>query len=191
MTLRSLPVLICALALVLAGCSSGGTNGADGGPTGSGAGTTASGEAGGAGGDGQETSTQTGGTDGGDGSAGEGQPATLTLTVAETSLGAVLANGEGRTVYLFTPDKVGKKSVCTGPCTEVWIPVRSAGEPAAGDGVDASLISTIERPDGSRQITYNGHPLYTLVDDAAPGDVKGQSVGGVWFAVTPAGEQAG
>ena len=128
---------------------------------------------------------------GGEGGAAETGAPALTLTLAETSLGQVLADGRGHTVYLFTPDKVGKKSVCTGPCTEVWIPVRSQDEPAAGEGVDASLISTIERPDGSEQVTYKGHPLYTLIDDESPGDVKGQSVGGVWFAVTPAGEQAG
>jgi predicted lipoprotein with Yx(FWY)xxD motif len=195
MTTRSLLVLLSVLALALAGCSSGsdssegsgGTNGAGGATTGTvgGEGGEASGE-----GDGEASGGQTGGT--GDGAATcEADASAFLLTVAETSLGPILADGRGHTVYLFTPDKVGKKSVCTGPCTQVWIPLRQEGEQAAGDGVDASLIATIKRPDGSKQVTYKGHPLYTMIEDKQPGEVKGQSVGGVWFAVTPSGEQAG
>lgn len=192
MSRRSLLVLLCVLALALAGCSSGsdssegggGTNGTGGGATGGEGGET-SGED-----DGQAAGGQDGGT--GDGAAtGEAEAAAVLLTVAETSLGQILVDGRGHTVYLFTPDNVGKKSVCTGPCTEVWVPLRPDGEQAAGDGVDASLIATINRPDGSKQVTYKGHPLYTMIEDEQPGEVKGQSVGGVWFAVTPAGEQAG
>ena len=189
MSLRSLSMLLCACALVVAGCSGGSDEGSPAGATTGATPTTPDGATGGSG-----DGTQEGGAGteaGGEGEAAETGAPALTLTLAETSLGQVLADGRGHTVYLFTPDKVGKKSVCTGPCTEVWIPVRSQDEPAAGEGVDASLISTIERPDGSEQVTYKGHPLYTLIDDESPGDVKGQSVGGVWFAVTPAGEQAG
>lgn len=114
----------------------------------------------------------------------------MTLTVVESKLGSILAAGDGHTVYLFTPDKKDK-SVCTGPCTEDWAPLAADGEPALGDGVDASLVKAIKRPDGSKQISYAGHPLYTFSGDAKPGDVNGQSIGGVWFAVTPDGQKAG
>ena len=193
MSARSLLVLLCVLALALAGCS-GGSDSSEGGggTTGTGGATTADGEGGEASGegDGEASGGQDGGTS--DGAAtGEAEAPAVLLAVAETSLGQILADGRGHTVYLFTPDKVGKKSVCTGPCTEVWIPLRPDGEQAGGEGVDASLIATINRPDGSKQVTYNGHPLYTMIEDEQPGEAKGQSVGGVWFAVTPAGEQAG
>jgi predicted lipoprotein with Yx(FWY)xxD motif len=113
-----------------------------------------------------------------------------TLAVAETSLGEVLVDGEGMTLYLFTNDS-GGASNCSGGCAETWPPLTVEGEPAGGEGVDAAKLGTIDRDDGSTQVTYNGHPLYLYQADAAPGDVSGQGVGGVWYAVTPAGEQAG
>jgi predicted lipoprotein with Yx(FWY)xxD motif len=58
----------------------------------------------------------------------------------------------------------------------------------AGEGVDATLLGTITRDDGSTQVTYNGWPLYYFHEDAAPGDTNGQGVGGVWFLVSPEGE---
>ena len=138
MSRRSLLVLLCVLALALAGCSSGSDSSEGGGGTnGTGGGTTAGAAEGEGGetsgeGDGEASGGQDGGT--GDGAAtGEAEAAAVLLTVAETSLGQILVDGRGHTVYLFTPDKVGKKSVCTGPCTEVWIPA-SAGRRAGGRG---------------------------------------------------------
>ena len=184
---RALLLLACALVLALAGCSSS-SESSGGGTATSGGSTAASGT----------TSSSDGSTTGGSGSTnGAGattdgtQPATaFTLTVAETSLGTILANGTGHTVYLFTPDKKNK-SVCTGPCTADWPPLSVSGEPTFGDGIDAGLVKVIKRPDGSKQLSYAGHPLYTFSGDANSGDVNGQSIGGVWFAVAPDGQRVG
>jgi predicted lipoprotein with Yx(FWY)xxD motif len=128
-----------------------------------------------------DTSTS---TTGGDATAGS------TVAVADTSLGQVLVDGEGRTLYLFTNDSEGSSS-CSGGCASTWPPLTVEGEATAGEGADAAMLGTIERDDGGTQVTYNGHPLYRYNADSAPGDVNGQGVGGVWYAVTPAGEQAG
>jgi predicted lipoprotein with Yx(FWY)xxD motif len=117
------------------------------------------------------------------------QPATAQagarLQTAKTSLGTILVDGEGRTLYLFTKDSPGT-SVCEGECLKAW-PILE-GELAAGDGVDGKLIGTISRSDGTTQATYRDWPLYYFAQDTAPGDVKGQGVNGVWFVVNPAGE---
>lgn len=122
-----------------------------------------------------------------DGADGGTTTADATVAVAETDLGEVLVDGDGFTLYLFTNDSEGS-SACTGGCASTWPPLTVDGEPSAGDGVDASLLGTITRDDGSTQVAYNGHPLYTYAPDEAPGDTTGQGVGGVWFALTPAGD---
>ena len=113
-----------------------------------------------------------------------------TVAVAETSLGEVLVDGEGMTLYLFTNDS-DSTSTCSGGCADTWPPLTVDGEPSGGEGVDAALLGTTDRDDGTTQVTYNGQPLYTYAADSAPGDVNGQGVGGVWYAVLPTGEQAG
>jgi predicted lipoprotein with Yx(FWY)xxD motif len=68
----------------------------------------------------------------------------------------------------------------------------ATGKPTAGAGLAASKLATIIRSDGTRQVTYNGHPLYLFVKDQKPGDVKGQGVtafGAAWFALSPSGDQ--
>lgn len=112
-----------------------------------------------------------------------------TLAVGSTPLGEVLVDGDGRTLYLFTRDTDGT-SACAGPCAEAWPPLTVDGEPVAGDGVDADDLGTITRDDGSRQVTYHGKPLYRYTPDEKAGDVRGQGVGEVWFAVTAEGEAA-
>jgi hypothetical protein len=82
--------------------------------------------------------------------------------------------------------------VCSGACAAAWPPLRTGAGPAVAGGANAALISTIPRSDGARQVTYNGHPLYTFVKDQKAGDVNGQGVsafGAAWFAVSPAGNQ--
>jgi predicted lipoprotein with Yx(FWY)xxD motif len=111
------------------------------------------------------------------------------VQVGETSLGDVLVDADGMTLYLFTRDTDGA-SACSGGCAEAWPPLTVEGEPTAGEGVDGADLGTIERDDGSMQVTYHGKPLYLYAADAEAGDVTGHEVGGVWFAVTPAGEQA-
>ena len=112
------------------------------------------------------------------------------LAVAETSLGEVVVDGEGMTLYMFTNDTQDSgESVCEGDCLVAWPPLE--GEPTAGEGVDESLLGTIERSDGSMQASYNGWPLYYWAQDTAPGDVTGQGVGDVWYVLDPAGEPIG
>jgi predicted lipoprotein with Yx(FWY)xxD motif len=118
-----------------------------------------------------------------------GRPATI--GVENGGLGQILDDSKGRTVYLFQKDK-GTTSACTGGCAAAWPPVRVSGKPIIGKGASASAIGTTKRPDGGRQVTYNGHPLYTYTGDQQPGDTNGQGLtafGGGWFALSPAGTQ--
>jgi predicted lipoprotein with Yx(FWY)xxD motif len=118
-----------------------------------------------------------------------GRPATV--GVESTSLGAIVANARGRTVYLFKRDS-GTTSACTGACATFWPPVRAVGGVTAGKGLTASKFGTSHRPDGRTQVTYNGHPLYTYTGDHNHGDTNGQGLtafGGGWFALSPAGNQ--
>jgi predicted lipoprotein with Yx(FWY)xxD motif len=103
-------------------------------------------------------------------------------------LGSILVDDKGMTLYLFTKD-TPNTSNCYDKCATAWPPLLTTGNPVAGEGVDASLLGTTTRKDGSVQVTYNGWPLYYYEKDKAPGDVVGQDVGGVWFVVSDTGEQ--
>src|SRR5215212_6815087 len=122
-----------------------------------------------------------------------GVPVTGEATVNAADVGTfgtVLVNGEGMPLYAFSSD-TGDTSACTGDCTTEWTPLASQGSPVAGDGVDATLLGTITRDDGTMQVTYNGHPLYTFADDTGAGDAAGQGMednGGTWNLVTATGE---
>lgn len=107
------------------------------------------------------------------------------ITTAETDLGTILVDSEGMTLYMFTNDSPGT-SACTGDCLVAW-PILE-DEPAAGKGVDETLLGSIEREDGTVQATYADWPLYYFAQDTAPGDVTGQAVNDVWFVLTPEGE---
>jgi predicted lipoprotein with Yx(FWY)xxD motif len=114
-----------------------------------------------------------------------------TVGVANESLGKILVDSQGRTLYLFLRDS-STKSTCTGACAAFWPPLRANGKPAVGSGASGSLLATTARPDGGPQMTYNGHPLYLYSADKKPGDTKGEGLtafGGSWFALTPAGAQ--
>ena len=107
------------------------------------------------------------------------------------SLGRILVDSQGRSVYLFKKD-TGTKSTCFGACAVQWPPVRANGKPTVGMGLTASKVGTTPRSDGKSQVTYNGHPLYRFVGDQAPGDTSGQGLtafGASWFVVSPAGNQ--
>ncbi len=96
-----------------------------------------------------------------------------------------LADGEGRSLYLFTVDTQGSgASNCDPDCLENW-PI-FVGPATAGDGVDAALMGEVA---DTGQVIYNGWPLYYFAGDAAPGDTNGHGVGDVWFLVDAAGEQ--
>ena len=110
------------------------------------------------------------------------------LTVADSSLGSILVDGDGNTLYLFTPDNQGE-SVCYDQCEDAWPPL--VDDFTAGDGIDAALLGTAPRTDGTDQVTYNGWPLYYFANDAAPGDVNGQGVNDVWYILSPDGQGIG
>jgi predicted lipoprotein with Yx(FWY)xxD motif len=114
-----------------------------------------------------------------------------TVGVASTRLGRILVDSHGRTLYLFKLDS-GGLSACTGACATAWPPLLAHGKPSVGSGASASLVASIQRANGTRQLTYNGHPLYTFVDDQKRGDLKGQGVsafGARWYVLSPAGDQ--
>lgn len=113
--------------------------------------------------------------------------ATVGLGEDET-LGSFLVDDKGMTLYLFTKD-TPNTTVCYDKCAVAWPPLLTTGDPVAGEGVDASLLGTTNRTDGTVQVTYNGWPLYYYEKDKAPGDVTGQDVGGVWYVVSPAGDK--
>jgi predicted lipoprotein with Yx(FWY)xxD motif len=109
----------------------------------------------------------------------------------EGSLGTILVDSRGRTLYLFQKDS-GTNSACSGACATNWPPLRASGKSTVGGGASASQLGTTARSDGKPQVTYNGHPLYRFVGDKKPGDTNGQGLtafGGSWFALTAAGNQ--
>jgi predicted lipoprotein with Yx(FWY)xxD motif len=118
--------------------------------------------------------------------AGEGTIA----TASEGELGTVVVDADGMTLYLFEQDENGQSS-CDGACAASWPPVTVEGSPVAGAGIQAGELGTTERPDGSTQVTYAGHPLYRYAGDSGPGDTNGQGLddfGAEWYAVSEDGE---
>lgn len=110
------------------------------------------------------------------------------LKVADTSLGAIVEDGDGKVVYQFDSDTQGSgASSCTGACLANWPPVHAGADAPMLDGITGA-VATITGTDGQPQLTLNGWPLYYYAGDANPGDTNGQGVGGVWWVVTAAGE---
>jgi predicted lipoprotein with Yx(FWY)xxD motif len=111
------------------------------------------------------------------------------VDLASSNLGKVLVDGQGRTLYLWEAD-TGTASTCSGACASAWPPLTTTGQPMAGPGVSASKLGTTERSDGTTEVTYNGHPLYTFAGDRAPGQTTGQGsdgFGAEWYVLSPAG----
>jgi len=115
-----------------------------------------------------------------------GAEAGAVVTTAESELGTILVDGDGMSLYLFTPDSPGV-STCTDDCLAVWPALLTEGEPVAEASAQQGLVSTLTREDGTVQVTYAGWPLYRYVADGAAGDINGQGVGDVWFVVGPDG----
>ena len=112
-----------------------------------------------------------------------------TIGMRSGPLGSYLADGSGRSLYLFTSDGVNSSS-CSGTCSTYWPALAGSGTPAAATGVTAGLLASFIRPDGSRQISYAGHPLYHYALDSAAGDTKGQGLndfGARWWLLSPSG----
>jgi predicted lipoprotein with Yx(FWY)xxD motif len=107
-----------------------------------------------------------------------------------TSLGTILVDSKGRTLYLFRKD-TGRRSHCSGSCAQAWPPLTTHLKPRARGGARQSMLSTSRRRNGAKQVLYNGHPLYRYAFDGAAGDTNGQgstAFGARWFVVAPSGK---
>ena len=156
-------------ALLVAACSSAGSS-----STGAAAGTPAAGTPAAAGSSPSSSAGASGGT---------------VIKTASTSAGTVLTNGSGRAVYLWVKD-TGDMSNCNGACAGAWPPVTTTGAATASGAAKASDLGTITRSDGSKQVTYDGHPLYYFSGDSGPGTATGQGsdgFGAKWWLVAPSG----
>jgi predicted lipoprotein with Yx(FWY)xxD motif len=114
-----------------------------------------------------------------------------TINTGQTSLGTVLVNSEGRTLYHFAKD-TATTSACTGQCATTWPPITvpSGQQPQAGSGVTGSL-TVINRPDGTQQAVFDGQPLYMYSGDTKAGDTNGEGIGGVWHVIKATGASTG
>ena len=161
--LFSLAALAVAGAMVLAACGGAGTSSLSGSAAGYGA--------------------PTAGSAGGSGAA-------SVVGTKTGSLGTFLVDGKGRALYLWEADH-GSTSTCTGACAQAWPPLTITGPPKASGAVRGSLLGTTKRADGSREVTYAGHPLYLFAGDSRAGQTTGQgstAFGAPWWVVTPAGK---
>jgi predicted lipoprotein with Yx(FWY)xxD motif len=117
-------------------------------------------------------------------------PARSTVTVHGSEYGKILFDGRGFALYAFTKDRKGGPSRCYGACAKAWPPYLVSSRATAGRGVKSSLLGTVRRRDGRRQVTYAGRPLYYYVGDRRPFQVLCQNVnefGGIWLVVRPNG----
>jgi predicted lipoprotein with Yx(FWY)xxD motif len=172
-TFPAIALLALGALLVVSGCG-GSSSSSSGGAYGSGGETTAAKS--------KETST-----------ASESSGAGAVAVADNPKLGKILVDSKGFTLYDFHKDK-GGKSACYGACANAWPPLTTSGAPQATNGAEAAKLGTAKRSDGTVQVTYAGHPLYTYVTDTKPGDVNGNdfsSFGAQWYALTPSGEEAG
>ena len=120
-----------------------------------------------------------------------GPSAMSTVGTRSTPLGQILVDSKGRTLYLFEADK-GTASSCYDACAGVWPPLTTTGAPAAGPGVNQSLLAITTRKDGSTEVVYNGHPLYYYVSDRKPDQTTGQGLnqfGAPWWVISAAGKE--
>jgi predicted lipoprotein with Yx(FWY)xxD motif len=117
-----------------------------------------------------------------------GAAAAVDLKTASSSEGNIVVDAKGMSVYFFTKDvKDSGTSACTGSCLTLWPPVTSASATPSAEGISGT-VGSITTPDGSKQLTLNGLPLYYFAKDKKPGDILGQGVSNVWYLSNPAGE---
>lgn len=112
-----------------------------------------------------------------------------TVKTSATTLGRILVDASGRSLYLYEKDK-GGRSACYTACAQVWTPLLTNGKPVAGTGAKASLLGITIRTGGTHQVTYAGHPLYRYALDKQPGQTKGEgskAFGADWYVLSPAG----
>ena len=127
--------------------------------------------------------------------AGAAAKGPATVKISNSSLGKILVNGSGRTLYMFTKDGRGNdRCVTTHGCASVWPPLTTNGKPVARSGAKSRLLGTIRLPNGGLQVTYAGHPLYTYSADVMPHEtdyVGSPQFGGTWYAVSSTGGKVG
>ena len=114
----------------------------------------------------------------------------VSIKASKGELGTFLTDSEGRTLYLWEADK-SSSSTCSGACAQAWPPLTTKAAPKAGAGVQASLLGTTKRDDGTMEVTYDGHPLYYFAGDSSPGQTSGQGndgFGAEWYVVAPNGK---
>jgi predicted lipoprotein with Yx(FWY)xxD motif len=112
-------------------------------------------------------------------------PARTQVSMRSTTLGSVLVDSRGHTLYVFDLDH-GTKSSCTGACTASWHAFLTSSKPVALHGVGAAKLGMAKRANGKFQVTFMGHPLYFYVGDRKAGDVHGASIAH-WAAFSPTG----
>ena len=118
---------------------------------------------------------------------------TAALKTRHGKIGTFLVDGHGRTLYLFQKDKT-TRSTCSGACATDWPPLLTSGKAKASGSVRKALLGTTKRSDGTTQVTYKGHPLYTYSGDQKAGDTNGHGLsayGARWYAVNPSGKRVG
>lgn len=116
----------------------------------------------------------------------------VTLSSERSPVGRILATPGGRTLYDFTPDTPASSACVSGLCARLWPPLLTSGTPTVGRGLEPSLAGTIRRPNGTLQVTYAGHPLYSWIGDSRPGMITGQALlneGGYWYVIATSGRE--
>jgi predicted lipoprotein with Yx(FWY)xxD motif len=119
-------------------------------------------------------------------------PSAARLGTAALAPGTALVDGSGRSLYLFEKDSP-TMSDCAGACASVWPPVLAHGSATqASAPVQSALVGSVQRSDGTRQVTYDGHPLYRYAGDGKAGQTRGQGLdqfGAGWYVVSPSGHK--
>jgi predicted lipoprotein with Yx(FWY)xxD motif len=184
-TLPAVSAIAVAASLAVAGCGGGGYS------SGESSANRSSGEGAGS------KQAASGGSGGGQYASGpstaSGSGAAAVSVVSVGDIGKVVVDSQGRTLYYFEKDR-GGKSMCAGACATVWPPLTTSGTPQGMGGVESSKLGTIQRGDGTTQVTYAGWPLYTYAADSKPGEDNGtdiNSFGGLWYPLHPNGQKAG
>jgi len=119
----------------------------------------------------------------------ERAPKGALLALRKTTLGSILVDAQGRTLYIFEKDRKGM-SACDTTCVKFWPPLVSRTTPRAAKGVQKAMLGVTRPHNGRRQVTYAGHPLYTFVGDKTPGDTSGEgqtNFGAEWYALAASG----
>jgi predicted lipoprotein with Yx(FWY)xxD motif len=112
---------------------------------------------------------------------------TTLVAVHPSAYGDILTAAYPATLYVNTDD-TAHHNTCTGQCVKTWFPLLTHGPPQAGVGVSGNLLGSFRRDDGRRQVTYNGHPLYTYRGDHQPVEAKGQGASGRWYVISVSGD---